>query len=114
VKPNQIEVTPADIDPLNPDDPKDINGRLYDAISNLLDKFEEMTVREQVAVVSAIARIQVQFPKIRETSGDSRRGAVVRQYTQAFKANAGRRRKSAPRSTIPDDDLDDGFDELEQ
>jgi hypothetical protein len=107
MKVKQIANTPQDDDPANPDDPKDINGRLYDAISRLLDNFEDMTVREQVATVSAIARIQVVFPKIREMSGGSQRGAVVRQYAAAFQANADRRRKNGARPDTAADDFDD-------
>jgi hypothetical protein len=100
-KPELKVIGPPEV---SPDDPKNVTGRLYDAVSKLLDGFDDMTVREQVAAVSAIARIQTLFPQIRETSGVSKRGSTVRQYEQAFKTNASGGRKSLPRSTIADDD----------
>lgn len=74
-------------------DPKNLNGRLYDAMSTLLDHFDDMNVREQVATIAAIARIQVAFIKIREDTyvpGSS--GAAVKRYEKAFAANANRQR----------------------
>lgn len=77
----------------NPNDPKNINGRLYDAVSTLLDNFQDMTVREQVTAVSAIARIQVLFMKIREDpSVPSSTGTTVKRYAKAFASNANKRK----------------------
>jgi hypothetical protein len=75
-------------------DPKNVNGRLYDCISILLDNFQEMTVSEQVRTVAAIARIQVLFIKLREDGGvATNTGTTVKKYAKAFEANAARRRK---------------------
>lgn len=78
----------------SPLDPLDVNGRLYTAMSTLLDNFDDMSPREQVLAISAIARIQVLFMKIREEPGASpNTGSAVRKYEQAFKENAARSRK---------------------
>lgn len=75
-------------------DPKNVNGRLYNAISTLLDNFDDMSVREQVATVAAIARIQVLFIKLREEKIESANaGTAVKRYEKAFEANAARKRK---------------------
>jgi hypothetical protein len=99
-------------------DPKNVNGRLYDCISSLLDSFQDMTVSEQVRTVSAIARIQVLFAKIREEPGAynaSNSGQTVRKYAKAFEAHATRRGKtiagSAATAALLDATADD--DELE-
>lgn len=112
-----IEMVDAAI--INQADPKNVNGRLYDAISILLDNFEDMTVREQVATVAAIARIQVLFIKLREErdepkSEPARDGIEVKRFAKAFAANANRRRKSVSRKNTAiatADDLDS--DQLE-
>jgi hypothetical protein len=99
-----------------PLDPRNVNGRLYEAISKLLDNFDDMTVREQVATVAAIARIQVLFQKIREEQGaiPSSAGTTVKRYAKAFEAHAARGRKAVAGSEIPllDASYDDS-DELE-
>ena len=94
-------------------DPKNVNGRLYDAMSKLLDNFEDMTVREQVATVAAIARIQVLFIKLREEKSEPANvGTAVKRYEKAFQANAtGRRKKitgsvAATLAAVRDDDDD--------
>lgn len=77
----------------SPNDPKNLNGRLYDAMCDLLDEWGDMDVREKVATIAAIARIQVQFIKIREdhhVPGAS--GTAVKRYEKAFAANAARKR----------------------
>lgn len=92
-------------------DPKNLNGRLYDAMSRLLDTFDDMTVREQVATVSAIARIQMTWIKIRENANaTANSGTTVKRYEKAFAANATRKRKPLAR---PDFDGLLGDDELE-
>ena len=94
-------------------DPKNLNGRLYDAMSTLLDNFEEMSVREQVATIAAIARIQVMLIKIREDNFDpATSGTAVKRYEKAFAANATRRRKAVIGAAAALEDLSDD-DELE-
>ena len=88
----------------NPYDPLDVNGRLYQAMSTLLDEFDDLTSREKVLAISAIARIQVMFMKLREEPGvNTNTGSKVRQYEEAFKTNATRSRKRIKRRT---DDVD--------
>lgn len=101
-------------DPATLTDPLNVNGRLYRAMSTLLDTFEEMTVREQVATVSAIARIQVLFIKLREEKYDTgSAGTALKRYEKAFAANAARRRKGVSRSSIDGLLIDDSDDTLE-
>jgi len=100
-------------------DPKNVNGRLYDAMAKLLDNFDEMSVREQVATIVAIARIQTIFLKLRDVEGASgTSGSAVKRYEKAFQANATRKRKSgsgqsdaATVYTLHEDDSD--ADELD-
>jgi hypothetical protein len=97
-------------------DPKNVNGRLYDAMSTLLDSFHDMNVREQVATIAAIARIQVAFIKLRDESygsGAIYSGTAVKRYEKAFAANAARRRHVGTRNgdvplleTLDDDELE--------
>jgi hypothetical protein len=87
----------AEIDPLK------VNERLYKQVSKLLDDMErpnnELTVRERLAAVIAIGRLQVIFMGLRkEVTDDAGTGSSVRKYSAAFK-NAARRGKKGTRST---------------
>ena len=87
-----------------PLDPLNVNGRLYQQMSYLLDQVETdpaITFRERLAAVIAIGRIQVMFVNLRkESSDDGTSGSAVRKYATAFK-NAGRGRKKIARSSTP-------------
>jgi hypothetical protein len=92
-------------------DPLQINARLYRQVSRLLDdleappvkkgrgkdaeEVEKVTVRERIAALTAIARIQQAFIVLRaEESGNERKsGSAVRKYASAFKDAGGRRAK---------------------
>jgi hypothetical protein len=101
--------SPDQLDPLN------VNGRLYHAISSLLDDFPDMSIREQIATVTAISRIQVTFIKLREEKVEPPNvGAAVKRYETAFAKNANRKRKAiagnGKSSVVPildEDDRDD-------
>ena len=96
----------------SPLDPEDVNGRLYSAMSMMLDDFDDLDVRERVAVISAIARIQVLMMKIREEPGAvASSGSKVREYEEAFKANATRSTKRIKRRTT---DIVAALDAIEQ
>lgn len=110
-------------------DPLQVNARLYLQISELLGQLEAMeglTIRERVAALVAIGRIQTIFVGLRKEKGlyDGNAGAAVRKYSSAFalKNDTGGRKKIAgpdPRSE-PDDNwferagiLDDDGDDDE-
>jgi hypothetical protein len=81
-------------------DPKNINGRLYDQISKLLDQLESknVTLRERVAALIAVGRVQTIFMGLRKERRDpDLAGSKVRQYSGQFAANAARQRGSAAR-----------------
>jgi hypothetical protein len=109
-------------------DPLQVNARLYMQISELLAQLEEgggdrITLRERVAALVAIGRIQVLFVGLRKEKGlyEPNAGSSVRKYSTAFgKDDAGKRKKIAgPKSNEPDPDwfeqaglaADDGDDE---
>lgn len=79
----------------------------------LLNQFHEMDVRERIATISAVARIEVVLLKLKEaTYAPDRSGSTVRRYEKAFAANAARKRKALTGAAIAlVEDLDD--DELE-
>jgi len=91
-------------------DPKNINGRLYDQISKLLDQLESknVTLRERVSALVAVGRIQTIFVGLRkERREPDIAGSKVRQYTGQFTANAARGRGGLARpAVIPDDTAD--------
>jgi hypothetical protein len=104
---------------LNPFDPLDINRRLYTQVSVLLeqledsDKKEKIALRERIAALTAIGRLQVVFASLRKGStDDDNRGSSVRQYTGAF-ANAASGRTAHSRSgpaDVSDVEGDDWFE----
>jgi hypothetical protein len=115
-KPNVQTIVPITT-PVNPRDPLDINTRLYHHISKLLDELdkrdagETITLRERLAAIIAIGRLQVMFMGLRKENKDNvSTGSTVRKYTAAFKANdAGRRKKIAGPSPEPEPDIADIF-----
>lgn len=101
-------------------DPKNINSRLYNQIAKLLDDLEKprrgedaITIRERIAALIAVGRLQLVFVNLRKEKTDDggNTGSAVRRYSAAFKQNAGRRRAAVARSVAaaePDGD-DDPF-----
>lgn len=88
--------------------------RLQEAMEILLDRFDDMDVREQVATISAIARIEIALIKIGESgyvTGAS--GATVKRYEKAFAANAASKRESIAGSAALLSSVDSDDDELE-
>ena len=77
-------------------DPKNLNGMLYDRCCELLrDEWDEMDTRQRIATLTAISNVQVRFIKIRaDHHVPAVSGTTVRRYEKAFAANATRKRKS--------------------
>jgi hypothetical protein len=102
-----------------PLDPLDVNGRLYRQIGALLDQLEQaenLGVRDRIAALVAIGRIQTMFVGLRKETKDDRSeaGSAVRKFKTAFTAAPGARkpkRGSGPtavgKSEIYDTDDDD-------
>ena len=110
-------------------DPENVNARLYKQISKLLDDLERppktrtvkgktvkedgISMRERIAALIAIGRIQTIFMGLRrgDSSDDNRTGSAVRRYQTAFK-DAGRGRKAGGPVVVPEpepDPIDDAF-----
>ena len=99
-------------------DPLNINGRLYNQVSEMLRYLEEtpeVGFKERYMALVAIGRIQTIFVALRKDKLDEpNRGATVRKYTKAFQAHDARGRKAIARSaatepdTLPDDTWGDG------
>ena len=89
-------------------DPLQVNSRLYMQISELLSDLESgtnVTLRERVAALVAIGRIQTIFVGLRKEKGvyEPNAGAAVRKYATAFtKDDASRRKKIAGPRAKPD------------
>lgn len=101
-------------------DPLRVNERLYKQISALLGDLEErgedITMRERVAALIAIGRVQTIFAGLRrENQEDPNAGSAVRKYSGAFKAkDAASGRKKIARAAGPslaDEPDDDGDDD---
>jgi hypothetical protein len=79
-------------------DPLGINVRLYNQISEILHELEtndHVTLKERVASLLVIGRIQVIFMGLRkEKINDTSAGSSVRKYATAFKAHDARGRKA--------------------
>lgn len=119
---------PSNVVQLNPFDPDQINQRLYKQVSALLSQLEEkdsrskVTMRERIAALIAVGRIQDLFIKMRKASGDVGAGSTVKKYAAtAFSSNAarGRAKNAGPAEPEPvswfdeaerDDDFGDGDD----
>ena len=107
---------------INPLDPHNINPRLQEWISELIEKRDDMSVREEIAAIAAIGRLQVLFIKLREEGGGGvSTGTAVKQFERFFKDNATRasiahKRKGAARrssAAIAELGYDEPDDELE-
>jgi hypothetical protein len=95
-------------------DPLAINPRLYRQISNLLDDLErgdeDISIRERIAALVAIGRLQTIFVGLRKETkdGTGSAGSAVRKYSKAFTHAAGGA-KGRPRSAAADEPDDDPF-----
>jgi hypothetical protein len=98
-------------------DPLSINVRLYHQVSEMLHQLENspnITLRERIAALVAIGRIQVLFVNLRkEKFDDASAGSSVRKYATAFKTHDARRRKAIARAAEPEPEptVDDPFDD---
>lgn len=80
----------------------------------LLAQFPDMDVREQIATLSAVARIE--FGRIKLKADNyvyPNAGSAVRQYEAAFARDASRQRDELTRSTASLSDFSKDDDELE-
>jgi hypothetical protein len=100
-------------------DPENINGRLYKQVAALLTQLEageHITIKERIAALVAIGRIQTIFVGLRkEKNADESAGSTVRKYATAFKNDAGRGKKRArggsrAREVESDGTADDWFE----
>jgi hypothetical protein len=94
-------------------EPYDLSARIYDRMCSLIDQWEEMNIRERIATLTAISRIQIAFDKLKSTKESNGRdqsapGSAVKRYERAFQANAARRRDA------DDFDIDEDDDELRE
>lgn len=73
-----------------PNDPLDINARLYKQIGKLLDDMERadrdelMTMPQRVSALIAVGRIQKMFQDLRKGDLTYGAGSAVRKYASAF------------------------------
>jgi hypothetical protein len=93
-------------------DPLNVNGRLYEACSKVLDEIKsdrDLTVRDRIAAITAVGRVQVMFMGLRKESGnDADAGSAVRKYAKAFDAT-GKRKEGTRPSPAADDDAEYSF-----
>jgi hypothetical protein len=96
-------------------DPLGVNVRLYNQISEILHHLEngpDVTLRERIAAMIAIGRIQVMFMGLRkEKLVDASTGSSVRKYSKAFQANDARGRKAIARGQQPEPEPDTTIDD---
>ena len=91
-------------------DSLNINARLYRQVGEMLTQLEEgehITLKERIAALIAIGRIQVIFMGLRKEKVEDNvvAGSKVRKYAAGFKAHDASRRKTASGHSIePDDD----------
>jgi hypothetical protein len=98
-------------------DPKAINARLYNQVSELLAQLEnngDITIRERIAALMAIGRLQTIFLALRlkDKQDDPNAGTTVRKYATAFKAHDTSRRKAAARANAAAEAADITGDDL--
>lgn len=97
-------------------DPLSINVRLYHQVSEMLTQLENspnITLKERIAALIAIGRIQVIFTALRkEKIDDGSSGSSVRKYATAFKTHDARRRKAIAGSAEPEPEPDPTIDDL--
>jgi hypothetical protein len=96
-------------------DPLGVNTRLYKQISELLTDLEQpeagqrITMRERIAAIIAIGRIQTIFVGLRKENPGVGSGSTVRKYAAAFKNDASGRKKITGPPPEPDEP-DDWFE----
>lgn len=79
----------------DPVDPLNIQPRLQQWVSELIEAREDMTMGEQIRAIAAISRLMVNNVALRkETGGGGATGTEVKRFAKAFAANADRRRKN--------------------
>jgi hypothetical protein len=97
-------------------DPLNINARLYNQVSELLGQLEhsgeKVTLKERIAAMIAIARIQTVFMtmRLKGEKDESTTGSAVRKYAGAFQAHDARRRKATARAAAAAAGSDDEID----
>jgi len=103
-------------------DPKNINARLYNQVGVLLEQLENsenVTLKERIAALLAIGKMQTIFLALRlkGEKDEPTAGSKVRSYANTFAAHDARRRKEIARLAADadesgDDDLlgDEGED----
>jgi hypothetical protein len=71
-------------------DPLNIDGRLYEQVSKLLEQLQDptVTIRERYMSLAAIARIRIAYVRLAENRDNPDAGATVRRYAAAFADNA--------------------------
>jgi hypothetical protein len=94
---------------LNAFDPEQVNQRLYKQVSVLLGQLEEkdskskVTMRERIAALIAVGRLQGMFVAMRKASGDVASGSTVKKYASTFtNAARGRTKNAGPADTEPE------------
>ena len=102
-----------------PVDSLKVNERLYRQIAKVLDDLEqrgdELTIRDRIAALVAVGRIQTIFASLRkEHQEDDNAGSAVRKYSGAFAAKAkngtSSRKKATRRSSDDEDNYNPGAD----
>lgn len=101
---------------MKPLDPLNVNERLYRQVAALLDQLEkerDLGLRERIAALVAVGRIQTIFVALRKEGAHDgpAAGSAVRKYASAFASHAGGRRKKGAGRPQPDT-LDDDDTEL--
>ena len=103
-------------------DPEQVNQRLYKQVSVLLRQLEDddpeegmITIRERIAGLIAIGRIQQLFITMRKATGDVGAGSTVQKFAAAFTApNAIGGRTADPRTSGSDYERSDWFEDAER
>jgi hypothetical protein len=97
----------------NLSDPLQVNARLYNQVSELLEQLEtgeHVTLRERFQALTAIARIQYVFVSLRkEKVANVDAGSSVRKYAEEFQQNAARGRKKIARADRAKSEPDDSW-----
>jgi len=81
-------------------DPLNINARLYAQLGKMLDQLEAgdsmITLRERIAALIAVGRLQVIFKGLRSKDPESHSvGTTVSRYSNVFAKNAARGRETS-------------------
>ena len=100
-----------------------VKDRIYEQIDILLTQLESVgeedhvTLKERVAALMAITRIEQIFNPTKKEIEDERAGSTVKQYATAFAQDATRRRKAGARSGTDganEPEPDDWFEHAER